>query len=84
MRYPILYSMSFAIFLALVAVFCWSTVATAFKLSLQNVTPTELLLVASLVTAIFFILISIGPARSKWKAHQWNSKKNISFELLLV
>ena len=75
MRYPILYSMTLAIFLALVAVFCWSTVATAFKLSLRTLTPLELLLVASLVTAIFFVLISIGPARSKWKAHQWNSRR---------
>ena len=67
--------MSFAIFLALVAVFCWSTVATAFKLSLQNVTPTELLLVASLVASIFFIIISLGPARSKWKVDPWNFRR---------
>ena len=67
--------MTLAIFLALVAVFCWSTVATAFKLSLQNVTPTELLLVASLVASIFFIIISLGPARSKWKVDPWNFRR---------
>ncbi|MDT8391243.1 MAG: DMT family transporter [Lentisphaeria bacterium] len=37
----------------LAAVFCWSTVATAFKLSLAHLTPPQLLLVSSIVCWLF-------------------------------
>ena len=33
--------------LGLAAVLCWSTVATAFKLSLQHLSPIQLMLIAS-------------------------------------
>ena len=38
--------------MALAAVFLWSTVATAFKLSLRNLTPTELLLFSTFVATV--------------------------------
>ena len=37
----------------LAAVLCWSTVATAFKLSLAYLTPAQLVLSASLVSWLF-------------------------------
>ena len=45
---------------ALISVFLWSTVATAFKISLQYLTPEELVLYAS-VTSLFtlFIVLSV-------------------------
>ena len=46
-----------AIFYGLSAVFLWSTVASAFKLSLRYLDPTQLLLYASLVS--FFILFAV-------------------------
>ena len=67
--------MSFAIFLALVAVFCWSTVATAFKLSLQFVSPSELLYIASVSATLFLFFISFGPAKSKWSVESWNYRR---------
>jgi drug/metabolite transporter (DMT)-like permease len=45
--------------LALIAVLCWSTVATAFKLSLRVLTPVQLLLVASL-TSVFALTIILA------------------------
>ena len=44
--------------LGLCAVLCWSTVATAFKLSLQYLSPAQLLLIASVTSwlILFFIL----------------------------
>ncbi len=42
-----------AVFFGLGAVLCWSTVATAFKLSLVHLSPAQLLLVASLVSWLF-------------------------------
>ena len=48
-------SQSRATVFALLAVLCWSTVATAFKLSLAHLTPLQLIFVAS-VTALLFLL----------------------------
>ena len=42
-----------ATMLALAAVLCWSTVASAFKLSLQYLTPLQLVSIASLVSTVF-------------------------------
>ena len=67
--------MSYAIILALIAVFCWSTVATAFKLSLQIVGPTELLVLASSAACIALWLISLGPSRSKWSLQSWSLRR---------
>ncbi len=44
---------------ALLAVFLWSTVATAFKVSLQSLTPYELLFYSSVVSTILFLSIII-------------------------
>lgn len=46
-----------ALFAGLCAVLCWSTVATAFKLSLNHINPAQLIMVASLVSWCFFILV---------------------------
>ncbi|HEY8568454.1 DMT family transporter [Microbulbifer sp.] len=42
-----------ATLLALAAVLCWSTVASAFKLSLQYLSPLQLVSIASVVSALF-------------------------------
>jgi drug/metabolite transporter (DMT)-like permease len=40
---------------ALIAVLCWSTVASAFKLSLQHVTPPQLILIAATTSWAFLL-----------------------------
>lgn len=52
----IIVSQSRATIFALLAVLCWSTVATAFKLSLAHLTPMQLIFVAS-VSALLFMLV---------------------------
>jgi len=44
---------------ALLAVFLWSTVATAFKVSLQSLTPYELVFYSSLVSTLLFLSVII-------------------------
>jgi len=44
---------------ALIAIFCWSTVATAFKISLNYLSPTELVLYASLMSTLILFLIVV-------------------------
>ncbi len=46
-----------AYLLGLGAVLCWSTVATAFKLSLALLSPAQLVLYASLVSWVFLLLL---------------------------
>ena len=54
-----------AIVYACLAVLSWSTVATAFKIALKNLTYFELLLVASLTSLIIFtILLTV---QRKWR-----------------
>ena len=48
---------------ALLAVLCWSTVATAFKLSLQFLTPAQLILVAALASWVFLLGILVVQGR---------------------
>ena len=48
------------------AVLCWSTVATAFKLSLQHLTPAQLLLYASISSWVFLATILL--VKGKFKA----------------
>ena len=48
-------SQSRATFYALIAVLCWSTVATAFKLGLQYFTPLQLITLASAVALLFLL-----------------------------
>ncbi|MBW6513410.1 MAG: DMT family transporter, partial [Candidatus Syntrophosphaera sp.] len=51
---------------ALGAVLAWSTVSTAFKLSLRHLTPLGLLLLASLAATIFLGVVNL--AQKGWKA----------------
>ena len=54
-----------AILLAVVAVLSWSTVATAFKVSLTYLTHFEMLLVASFTSLLIFtVMLTI---QRKWK-----------------
>ena len=54
-----------AIVYACLAVLSWSTVATAFKIALKNLTYFELLLVASLTSLVIFtILLTV---QRKWR-----------------
>lgn len=46
-----------ALFFGLAAVLLWSTVATAFKLTLQQFSPIQMLLVASLVSVAVLLLV---------------------------
>ncbi|MFT6099604.1 MAG: drug/metabolite transporter (DMT)-like permease [Arenicella sp.] len=59
-------SQNSAVLYGLAAVLCWSTVATAFKLSLNYITPLQLILLASLVSWLFLIttLLLQGRARA--------------------
>lgn len=66
-----------ALLLGLGAVLLWSTVATAFSLSLDYLSPAQLLLVASLVSVIFLVAILLYKkefpllilhARQSWKS----------------
>ncbi|UTV98686.1 DMT family transporter [Marinomonas rhizomae] len=66
-----------AIFFGLGAVMLWSTVATAFSISLRHFSPTQLLLVANIISLIFLVsLITIkgeakqliGFAKQSWKS----------------
>ncbi|WP_346836585.1 DMT family transporter [Microbulbifer sp. SAOS-129_SWC] len=63
-----------AYLLALSAVLCWSTVASAFKLSLRYLTPLQLVSVASLVSTLLLALVvaksrNWALLRSAWRRH---------------
>ncbi len=70
-----------AYFYAILAVLLWSSVATAFKLTLEFLTPINMLLFASITSLVvlFFILFS----QKKLKTLFELSKKEIAFSLLL-
>lgn len=65
-----------AVAFGLAAVLCWSTVATAFKISLEYLVPAQLLLYASLTSWLFLgiILLVKGQLKSTvltgWKPYQ--------------
>ena len=65
-----------AMLLGLSAVLLWSTVATAFKLALQHLTPLQLLSIAS-VTSLLVLLIAVAKKYSRhevlayWKKAPW-------------
>ncbi len=48
---------------ALIAVLCWSTVATAFKLSLEYLSPPQLILLAATASWVFLLCILLGQGR---------------------
>lgn len=58
---------------ALIAVFFWSTVATAFKLSLNFSTPEQLVFTSSLISAIFFIAYVLA-SKSFLEIKDWSVK----------
>lgn len=58
--------------LALAAVLCWSTVASAFKLSLQYLSPLQLVSIASVVSTLFMACVvywqgSWGEVGARWR-----------------
>lgn len=66
-----------AILFGLGAVLLWSTVATAFSISLKHLTPTQLLLVANAVSLVFLIILIackgdlkelLTSAKQSWKS----------------
>jgi drug/metabolite transporter (DMT)-like permease len=48
---------------ALLAVFCWSTIAVAFKISLRYCDPFQIVFLASLFSLLFFLLLNIWKSR---------------------
>lgn len=54
-----------AIGLALVAVLLWSTVATAFKLALAELSPFQLIFVASIISWLFFVLATLVSGKGR-------------------
>ncbi|SDZ84645.1 DMT family transporter [Microbulbifer marinus] len=63
-----------ALLLALAAVLCWSTVASAFKLSLQHVSPLQLVSVAALVSTLVMSIVVTregrwGELRAAWRSN---------------
>ncbi|QIL89008.1 DMT family transporter [Microbulbifer harenosus] len=63
--------------LALAAVLCWSTVASAFKLSLQYLSPLQLVTIASVVSTLFMFAVicwqrRLPELRTSWRAnYKW-------------
>lgn len=53
-----------AFFLAFLAAILWSTVATAFKIALRELSPFKLLLISSLVSSIALFIISIKNSKN--------------------
>ena len=54
-----------AVVYACIAVLCWSTVATAFKIALMHLTHFEMLLVASCTSLVIFTLLLT--VQKKWR-----------------
>ena len=67
---------------ALIAVFLWSTVATAFKFSLQYLSVIELLLIASVTS--FFILLLVLILQKKTHLVYTHIKQNFILVLILA
>jgi drug/metabolite transporter (DMT)-like permease len=64
-----------AYLLALAAVLCWSTVASAFKLTLRETSPLTMLLYASLASTAFLFLA--GPARRRGRAAAASVRRDV-------
>ncbi len=65
-----------AMALGLGAVLLWSTVATAFKLALQHLTPLQLLAIASIVSTLVLVIAVSWQKRwsgvsAAWHRHHW-------------
>ena len=70
--------------LALMAVLCWSTVATAFKLSLIYLTPAQLVLTASGVSWLFLggVLAWRGELPDAWRSLRRHARVSLLLGLL--
>ena len=66
---------------ALIAVFCWSTVATAFKIALDYLSPTELVLYSSIVSTL--VLFSIVIYQKKVNEVKIHIKSNFKLVFIL-
>jgi len=55
----------------LAAVLCWSTVATAFKLSLEHLTPAQLVLYASTISWLFLATLQFRKGQLKSTLTRW-------------
>lgn len=62
-----------ALIFGLLAVLCWSTVATAFKLTLAYLSPMQLMLLASLASWLFLFVIVLSQGRAAELLRQANS-----------
>ncbi|WP_226661009.1 DMT family transporter [Microbulbifer aggregans] len=60
---------------ALAAVLCWSTVASAFKLSLQYLSPLQLVTIASVVSSIFMALVVTWQGRWSDLSQSWSHNR---------
>ncbi|TVZ39567.1 EamA-like transporter family protein [Alteromonadaceae bacterium 2753L.S.0a.02] len=60
-----------AIVFALLAVFCWSTVATAFKLALQQQSIYQLLMIANGVSLVTFAIALLSQKKLKQAVTHW-------------
>jgi drug/metabolite transporter (DMT)-like permease len=67
--------------LALTAVLLWSTVATSFKIALQEVNPLELLAIASWVSFTVFLLLLI--IKRQWRLFAKQTRKDFGRSALL-
>ncbi|GAA5218121.1 DMT family transporter [Corallincola platygyrae] len=54
-----------AVLFALLAVLLWSTVATAFKLTLEHLSPVQLVWLASLVSTLFLAVVVVAKGKLK-------------------
>jgi drug/metabolite transporter (DMT)-like permease len=66
--------------MAFVVIF-WATVATAFKLALQSLTPFSLLFYASLSAWLFFLTIVLRRRQYRMQLRQWGKKH---YQALLI
>jgi len=68
-----------AVVSALIAVALWSTVATGFKLGLENMTPLQLLTIGSALSTVVFVLAAL---RKGWPGTGWQPREAAMFGLI--
>lgn len=75
---PAVTSQKHATFYALASILCWSTVATAFKLTLAYLSPLQLILLSSLASCVFLMGLLMVQGRfvdlfsQPWSAYKWS------------
>jgi drug/metabolite transporter (DMT)-like permease len=77
-------SQKYATFYALAAVLCWSTVATAFKLTLAHVNPLQLILLSSVMSCLFLMTLLVWQGRFKELFSQSASAYRLSILFALM